>query len=380
MITTMGPFGEGIAQYRVSIRFDPVKFQSADFERMVDSYHQITQEVRMSDDDDANRGMYPERSRVPLDVDDVYSKYGGTAVKFTGEEYLVLSARDPLAVSRENRENFGVGIENVAAAAALSDGEFNAEHELGLVFDADPRSAHYRSLFPRSAFPATVVDVLGSGGNVREVIATSGFDALLKVLRTGSLNRGHDVELVPGSLISIPTPDPPPELLTAITHLVEHFADDEASTDQKITDALEATHVLPASAHLHALRAHESAWRNLEQEYRALSAAQIGALRESTAKNRAAYASQLRTRGQVIGVQRRGTVVFPLFQFDKNVHPLPGMKDVVSVFREANWSDDSICLWMIAPNGRLSARKPADLLATDPSDILEAAKAVTTEW
>lgn len=248
----MGPFGEGIAQYRVSIRFDPVKFQSADFERMVDSYHQITQEVRMSDDDDANRGMYPERSRVPLDVDDVYSKYGGTAVKFTGEEYLVLSARDPLAVSRENRENFGVGIENVAAAAALSDGEFNAEHELGLVFDADPRSAHYRSLFPRSAFPATVVDVLGSGGNVREVIATSGFDALLKVLRTGSLNRGHDVELVPGSLISIPTPDPPPELLTAITHLVEHFADDEASTDQKITDALEATHVLPASAHLHA--------------------------------------------------------------------------------------------------------------------------------
>ena len=40
--------------------------------------------------------------RVPLDVKvgDVvlYSKYGGTEVKYAGEEYLVLSARDVLAV------------------------------------------------------------------------------------------------------------------------------------------------------------------------------------------------------------------------------------------------------------------------------------------
>ena len=41
-------------------------------------------------------------NRVPLDVKvgDVvlYSKYGGTEVKYAGEEYLVLSARDVLAV------------------------------------------------------------------------------------------------------------------------------------------------------------------------------------------------------------------------------------------------------------------------------------------
>jgi chaperonin GroES len=40
--------------------------------------------------------------RVPVDVkvgDTVlYSKYGGTEVKYEGEEYLVLSARDVLAV------------------------------------------------------------------------------------------------------------------------------------------------------------------------------------------------------------------------------------------------------------------------------------------
>jgi chaperonin GroES len=40
--------------------------------------------------------------RVPVDVKvgDIvlYSKYGGTEVKYSGEEYLVLSARDVLAI------------------------------------------------------------------------------------------------------------------------------------------------------------------------------------------------------------------------------------------------------------------------------------------
>ena len=41
-------------------------------------------------------------NRVPMDVavGDVviYSKYGGTEVKYAGEEYLILSARDILAI------------------------------------------------------------------------------------------------------------------------------------------------------------------------------------------------------------------------------------------------------------------------------------------
>nr|WP_152909987.1 co-chaperone GroES [Pseudactinotalea sp. HY160] len=41
-------------------------------------------------------------NRIPVDVavGDVviYSKYGGTEVKYAGEEYLILSARDVLAV------------------------------------------------------------------------------------------------------------------------------------------------------------------------------------------------------------------------------------------------------------------------------------------
>ena len=40
--------------------------------------------------------------RIPLDIKVgdkvIYSKYGGTEVKYSGEEYLILSARDVLAV------------------------------------------------------------------------------------------------------------------------------------------------------------------------------------------------------------------------------------------------------------------------------------------
>ncbi len=47
-------------------------------------------------------GRFEDGKRVPMDVkagDKVlYSKYGGTEVKIGGEEYLVLSARDVLAI------------------------------------------------------------------------------------------------------------------------------------------------------------------------------------------------------------------------------------------------------------------------------------------
>ena len=47
-------------------------------------------------------GRFEDGQRIPIDVKVgdkvIYSKYGGTEVKWAGEEYLVLSARDVLAV------------------------------------------------------------------------------------------------------------------------------------------------------------------------------------------------------------------------------------------------------------------------------------------
>ena len=48
-------------------------------------------------------GRFEEGQRIPMDVKVgdkvIYSKYGGTEVKIDGVEYLILSARDVLAVT-----------------------------------------------------------------------------------------------------------------------------------------------------------------------------------------------------------------------------------------------------------------------------------------
>ncbi|MGH2652910.1 MAG: co-chaperone GroES [Actinomycetota bacterium] len=50
-------------------------------------------------------GRFEDGNRVPMDVKAgdrvLYSKYGGTEVKIEGEEYLVLSSRDILAIVKK---------------------------------------------------------------------------------------------------------------------------------------------------------------------------------------------------------------------------------------------------------------------------------------
>jgi chaperonin GroES len=57
----------------------------------------------------AGPGRFEDGQRLPVDVKAgdkvIYSKYGGTEVKVQGEEYLILSARDVLAVVGNGRED-----------------------------------------------------------------------------------------------------------------------------------------------------------------------------------------------------------------------------------------------------------------------------------
>jgi len=50
-------------------------------------------------------GRFEEGARVPLDVKVgdkvIYSKYGGTEITVEGDDYLILSARDVLAVVKK---------------------------------------------------------------------------------------------------------------------------------------------------------------------------------------------------------------------------------------------------------------------------------------
>ena len=51
-------------------------------------------------------GRFEDGKRIPMDVNVgdrvIYAKYGGTEVKVGGEEYLILSARDVLALNHQS--------------------------------------------------------------------------------------------------------------------------------------------------------------------------------------------------------------------------------------------------------------------------------------
>src|SRR5690242_4221893 len=57
----------------------------------------------------AGPGRFEDGQRLAMDVKAgdkvIYSKYGGTEVKVKGDEYLILSARDVLAVISNGRED-----------------------------------------------------------------------------------------------------------------------------------------------------------------------------------------------------------------------------------------------------------------------------------
>ncbi len=89
--------------------------------------------------------------------------------------------------------------------------------------------------------------------------------------------------------------------------------------------------------------------------------------------NRSEYASALRRAGRLLGVRRGRRLVFPDFQFDEQLRPRRGIEKVLSVFREAGWSAESVALWFTAPHGYLDDEEPAVVLPRDPRLVAEEA-------
>jgi hypothetical protein len=92
--------------------------------------------------------------------------------------------------------------------------------------------------------------------------------------------------------------------------------------------------------------------------------------------NKDQYAYQLRQSGQVLGVRHQRKRLHPACQFrevDGRLEPLPIMRSLLAVLPadDSGWDQ---ALWLFQPTGRLDGARPADVLATRPEDVLDAAK------
>lgn len=84
----------------------------------------------------------------------------------------------------------------------------------------------------------------------------------------------------------------------------------------------------------------------------------------------AARANRWKNEKRIFAIQRDGKDWYPRFQFDETCTPLPVMKTIIKEFGDA--PPIEIAGWMESPNNYLDAKRPREIVRTEPGAVLEA--------
>jgi poly(hydroxyalkanoate) granule associated protein phasin len=109
-------------------------------------------------------------------------------------------------------------------------------------------------------------------------------------------------------------------------------------------------------------------------EFGTLTSGEVAELAGSSAANRAALANRWKAEGRIFAVETGGQTLFPAFQFlADNGQPRPVIAEILAVLqpRLSGWQT---ALWFTGRNGWLGAKRPVEVLASDPSTVVEAAR------
>ena len=154
----------------------------------------------------------------------------------------------------------------------------------------------------------------------------------------------------------------------------------EDADDDDLLDALLSRRSAVSDVRLQAIHDTQEAIEEAEETYGSFTSADIGKAR-STGSRPGAYATNLRAKKAILGVDVAGELRFPAFQFDpETLEPLAAMKDILAELQGSGWTDVSILLWLTGPSGRLGGRAPADVLRTEPGTVIEMARGQASGW
>ena len=117
----------------------------------------------------------------------------------------------------------------------------------------------------------------------------------------------------------------------------------------------------------------EKACSDLLEEFGALTSAQIGDSAGLRAAKQESIADRWRQEGKIFSVAYQGATLYPAFQFDAERHPRPAVARVIQLLGDST-SEWGLALWFAAANGWLDGRRPVDLLASAPEEVVEAAE------
>jgi hypothetical protein len=110
--------------------------------------------------------------------------------------------------------------------------------------------------------------------------------------------------------------------------------------------------------------------------HRMLSSADVGKLGHyASGSNAAAPAYRMQNRGEIFSIPVGGKMSFPDFQFDASSgRPLPVIAELLKIWpKGTDWW--SLALWLDAPNPYLEHKPPVELLTSQATRVIKAAKA-----
>jgi hypothetical protein len=102
-----------------------------------------------------------------------------------------------------------------------------------------------------------------------------------------------------------------------------------------------------------------------------LTAAELGRAYQPAVRNPHAIPSRWRSQGRAYAVDRRGQLLFPRYQFDRQFEPLPAQAEVLRTL--AGLTPMAIASWFESPSSALGARRPRELLGSEPQRVIAAA-------
>ncbi|HYN21422.1 MAG TPA: hypothetical protein VE078_10720 [Thermoanaerobaculia bacterium] len=142
-------------------------------------------------------------------------------------------------------------------------------------------------------------------------------------------------------------------------------------SERLIESMLPAT--VPSAVALLQARRNALAREQLLQEFGALTSAEVAELAGSRAGNKAALANRWKQEGRIFPVTHQGQLLFPAYQLDREGQPRAVIADILSTLgqRSRDWE---LALWFTSATGWLGARRPVDLLESDPAAVAEAAR------
>ena len=105
-----------------------------------------------------------------------------------------------------------------------------------------------------------------------------------------------------------------------------------------------------------------------------LDAAAVAEWAGSRSSNRRAQASRWAAAKRIFGVPAGGHTLYPGFQFDDDGHPRPAVADVLKILAEMHLSAWATAIWWDTPSDVLGWRRPAEVVAVDPDEVIAAAR------